>query len=56
VPPGQIIETNNSLTHPKGPEYQLVVGEGMLLRMDRLNVHMLIWMPQEHMCFATNFI
>jgi len=26
---GQLIETNNTLTHPTGPEYQLVVGEGM---------------------------
>ena len=23
-----MIETNNILTHPTGPEYQLVVGEG----------------------------
>lgn len=27
-PPGVIIETNNTLTHHEGPEYQLVVGEG----------------------------
>jgi hypothetical protein len=26
--PGQLIETNNSITHPTGPEHQLVVGEG----------------------------
>jgi len=25
-----MIETNNILTHPTGPEYQLVVGEGGL--------------------------
>jgi hypothetical protein len=30
LPAGQIIETNNLLTHPTGPEYQLVVGEGDL--------------------------
>ncbi|TKA73623.1 hypothetical protein B0A49_02755 [Cryomyces minteri] len=27
-PGGTLIETNNLLTHPTGPEYQLVVGEG----------------------------
>jgi hypothetical protein len=32
LPPGQIIETNNTLTHPAGPEYQLVVGEGKFWR------------------------
>ena len=32
---GQIIETSNTLTHPTGPEHQLVVGEGIrhLLRL-----------------------
>lgn len=28
---GQLIETNNTLTHPTGPEHQLVVGEGTFL-------------------------
>jgi hypothetical protein len=36
VPPGQVIETNNTLTHPTGPEYQLVVGEGTLPRVPRV--------------------
>ena len=32
APPGQLIETNNTISHPTGPEYQLVVGEGMSTR------------------------
>ncbi|RYN90559.1 putative catabolite repression protein [Alternaria tenuissima] len=32
--PGQLIETNNSITHPTGPEYQLVVGEGPYVLRD----------------------
>lgn len=28
-----MIETNNILTRPKGPEFQLVVGEGTVWRM-----------------------
>lgn len=28
-----MIETNNILTHPTGPEYQLVVGEGMAAQL-----------------------
>lgn len=28
-----MIETNNILTHPTGPEYQLLVGEGMAQRI-----------------------
>jgi hypothetical protein len=35
LPPGQVIETNNTLTHPTGPEYQLVVGEGRSPRSPR---------------------
>lgn len=30
-----MIETNNILTHPTGPEYQLVVGEGTARRIAR---------------------
>jgi hypothetical protein len=36
---GPLIETNNILTHPTGPEHQLVVGEGSspIDRIDVLN-------------------
>ena len=27
------LDTNNSLAHPSGPEYQLVVGEGAILAL-----------------------
>ncbi|KAF2641179.1 WD40 repeat-like protein [Massarina eburnea CBS 473.64] len=33
---GQLIETNNTLTQPAGPEYQLVVGEGTYVLRDDL--------------------
>ncbi|KAG9379977.1 WD40 repeat protein [Pyrenophora tritici-repentis] len=36
--PGQLIETNNTLTHPTGPEYQLVVGEGTYVLRDDLHL------------------
>ncbi|CAO2658315.1 Nn.00g060380.m01.CDS01 [Neocucurbitaria sp. VM-36] len=38
VPPGQLIETNNSISHPTGPEYQLVVGEGTYALRDDLHL------------------
>lgn len=37
-PPGVIIETNNTLTHHEGPEYQLVVGEGTYVLRDELHL------------------
>ncbi|KAF1850346.1 WD40 repeat-like protein [Cucurbitaria berberidis CBS 394.84] len=36
--PGQLIETNNSISHPTGPEYQLVVGEGTYVLRDDLHL------------------
>ncbi|KAI6709824.1 hypothetical protein JHW43_007634 [Diplocarpon mali] len=33
-----IIETNNTLTHPSGPEYQLVVGEGTYVLKEDLHL------------------
>ncbi|RAQ99468.1 catabolite repression protein creC [Stemphylium lycopersici] len=36
--PGQLIETNNTITHPSGPEYQLVVGEGTYVLRDDLHL------------------
>ncbi|KAF2269687.1 catabolite repression protein creC [Lojkania enalia] len=33
---GPLIETNNTLTHPTGPEHQLVVGEGTYVLRDDL--------------------
>ncbi|KAH7070153.1 WD40-repeat-containing domain protein [Paraphoma chrysanthemicola] len=38
VPAGQLIETNNTLTHPTGSEYQLVVGEGTYVLRDDLHL------------------
>ncbi|KZM24151.1 hypothetical protein ST47_g4683 [Ascochyta rabiei] len=38
APPGQLIETNNSISHPTGAEYQLVVGEGTYLLRDDLHL------------------
>ncbi|KAF1999247.1 putative WD40 repeat protein CreC [Amniculicola lignicola CBS 123094] len=35
---GPIIETNNTLTHPTGPEHQLVVGEGTYVLRDELHL------------------
>ncbi|KAF9728917.1 hypothetical protein PMIN02_008434 [Paraphaeosphaeria minitans] len=35
---GQLIETNNTLTHPTGPEHQLVVGEGTYVLRDNLHL------------------
>lgn len=35
---GQLIETNNTLTHPAGPEHQLVVGEGTYILRDNLHL------------------
>lgn len=35
---GQLIETNNTLTHPSGPEYQLVVGEGTYVLREDLHL------------------
>jgi hypothetical protein len=38
--PVTIIETNNTLNHPTGPEYQFSVGEGMCMRgMQELHVN-----------------
>lgn len=34
-----MIETNNILTHPTGPEYQLLVGEGTARRMVHWSTH-----------------
>lgn len=38
APPGQLIETNNTITHPSGPEHQLVVGEGTYILRDDLHL------------------
>ncbi|KAF2870173.1 WD40-repeat-containing domain protein [Massariosphaeria phaeospora] len=35
---GQLIETNNILTHPTGPEYQLVAGEGTYVLREDLHL------------------
>ncbi|KAF2772347.1 WD40 repeat-like protein [Teratosphaeria nubilosa] len=35
---GQLLETNNTLEHPTGPEYQLVVGEGTYVLSDDLHL------------------
>ncbi|KAK3701749.1 hypothetical protein LTR37_015269 [Vermiconidia calcicola] len=35
---GGILETNNTLEHPTGPEYQLVVGEGTYVLKDDLHL------------------
>ncbi|KAF1969341.1 WD40 repeat-like protein [Bimuria novae-zelandiae CBS 107.79] len=35
---GQLIETNNTITHPTGPEHQLVVGEGTYVLQDDLHL------------------
>ncbi|KAF2009379.1 WD40 repeat-like protein [Aaosphaeria arxii CBS 175.79] len=35
---GPLIETNNTLTHPTGPEHQLVVGEGTYVLRDDLHL------------------
>ncbi|KAK3069137.1 hypothetical protein LTR53_012764 [Teratosphaeriaceae sp. CCFEE 6253] len=35
---GPLLETNNTLEHPTGPEYQLVVGEGTYLLRDDLHL------------------
>ncbi|KAF2792912.1 catabolite repression protein creC [Melanomma pulvis-pyrius CBS 109.77] len=35
---GPLIETNNTLTHPTGPEHQLVVGEGTYLLREDLHL------------------
>ncbi|KAL1297825.1 hypothetical protein AAFC00_006354 [Neodothiora populina] len=37
-PGGAIIETNNTLGHHEGPEYQLVVGEGTYILRDELHL------------------
>lgn len=34
-----MIETNNTLTTPSGPEYQLLVGEGEELCTGNMNKH-----------------
>jgi hypothetical protein len=31
--PSQMVETNNQLSHPSGPQYQFLVGEGMPTRI-----------------------
>lgn len=35
---GSLLETNNTLEHPTGPEYQLVVGEGTYVLRDDLHL------------------
>ncbi|KAF2098270.1 WD40 repeat-like protein [Rhizodiscina lignyota] len=35
---GPLLETNNTLSHPSGPEYQLVVGEGTYVLRDDLHL------------------
>ena len=35
---GQLLETNNTLEHPTGPEYQLVLGEGTYTLKDDLHL------------------
>ncbi|KAK3051729.1 hypothetical protein LTR09_007029 [Extremus antarcticus] len=38
MPGGALLETNNILSHPTGPEYQLVVGEGTYVLKDDLHL------------------
>jgi len=38
LPPGQLIETNNTISHPTGPEHQLVLGEGTYVLRDDLHL------------------
>jgi catabolite repression protein CreC len=38
MPGGALLETNNTLEHPTGPEYQLVVGEGTYALRDDLHL------------------
>ncbi|KAI6810955.1 catabolite repression protein creC, partial [Hortaea werneckii] len=38
MPGGGLLETNNTLEHPTGPDYQLVVGEGTYLLRDDLHL------------------
>ncbi|KAK5131230.1 hypothetical protein LTR08_001199 [Meristemomyces frigidus] len=38
LPGGSLLETNNILEHPTGPEYQLVVGEGTYVLRDDLHL------------------
>lgn len=38
-----MIETNNILTHPTGPEYQLVVGEGEAWRPSSFQLILMLW-------------
>ncbi|KAK5163957.1 uncharacterized protein LTR77_010353 [Saxophila tyrrhenica] len=38
IPGGGLLETNNILSHPTGPEYQLVVGEGTYVLKDDLHL------------------
>lgn len=47
-------ETVNVISHPTGPEYQLVVGEGVPLFFRRL-IDMLMW-GSRHVCASRRFI
>ncbi|EMC99686.1 hypothetical protein BAUCODRAFT_21438 [Baudoinia panamericana UAMH 10762] len=38
LPAGALLETNNTLDHPTGPEYQLVVGEGTYVLRDDMHL------------------
>jgi WD40 repeat protein len=38
MPGGALLETNNTLDHPTGPEYQLVVGEGTYALRDDMHL------------------
>jgi WD40 repeat protein len=38
MPGGALLETNNTLSHPTGPEYQLVVGEGTYVLRDDMHL------------------
>lgn len=38
MPGGALLETNNTLDHPTGPEYQLVVGEGTYVLRDDMHL------------------
>jgi WD40 repeat protein len=38
MPGGALLETNNTLEHPTGPEYQLVVGEGTYILRDDMHL------------------
>ncbi|KAM0723962.1 hypothetical protein Q7P37_000953 [Cladosporium fusiforme] len=38
MPGGALLETNNTLEHPTGPEYQLVVGEGTYVLRDDMHL------------------